>query len=298
MPAVRRDPLRPPPAARRAPGLTRGPGRPTPMNAPALAPRREGPVSRPGDKSAAARERMSRDPREPLLLADWDDVLMIHYEVDPAELAPCVPFPLDLHEGRGFVSLVAFSMRGMRPARGGQPGAWLFRPIAAHGFLNVRTYVTVGGEPGIYFLTEHLDNRLSLRLGPPLFGLPYRFARIRYRHAWRTGHIEGRVTDPRDGAAFTYRALASADPADYRPAAAGTLTEWLMERYAAYTARGAKRRRFRVAHDPWSEAPAAVRIVEDSLLRERWPWFANARLVGANFSPGLRDVWMGRPGSI
>lgn len=232
---------------------------------------------------------------EPLFLADWDEVLMVHYEVDPTELAPLVPFPLDLREGRAYVSLVAFNLRGMRPYRGGRLGALLVRPIASHGFLNVRTYVTVDGEPGIYFLTEHLDNRLSLRLGPPLFGLPYQFARVDYRHDWLDGRIAGRVTDPADGAVFSYRGLVEPHPEGYRPVEPGSLTEWLMERYTAYTARGRHLRKFRVWHPPWPARPAVVRVTEDSLLRERWPWFARARRVGADFSPGVRGVWMSRP---
>ena len=52
-----------------------------------------------------------------------------------------VPFPLDLHEGRAFVSLVAFTMRDLAPRRGGRWTSWLLRPIATHEFLNVRTYV-------------------------------------------------------------------------------------------------------------------------------------------------------------
>lgn len=31
------------------------------------------------------------------------------------------------------------------------------------------------------------------------------------------------------------------------------------------------------------------------LLANYWPWFEEAELVGANFSPGFDEVWMGRP---
>lgn len=263
---------------------------------PALPIKIPGATAAPGDGGLnAARARLLAHRGEPLLVADWERTLMIHYEVDPVALARCVPFPLDLHEGRAYVSLVAFTMRGMRPWRGGRLAAWLFRPIATHGFLNVRTYVKVNGEPGIYFLTEFLDNALSVRLGPPLFGLPYHFARMDYRHDWHTGEVSGRVTDPATGAAFSYRGLVDAEDAAYAPTPAGTLTAWLMERYTAFTAKGDRHRLFRVLHAPWPEAAAAVKVREDSLLRENWPWFADATLVGANFSPGLREVWMGRP---
>jgi len=258
-------------------------------------------VRRPAREEAAPncpRMRMLAHAGEPLLVADWDRTLMIHYEVDPAALAACVPFPLDLHDGRAYVSLVAFTMSDMHPWLGGRWTARLFRPIATHGFLNVRTYVRVHGEPGIYFLTEFLDNALSVRLGPPLFGLPYHFARTAFRHDWRTGEISGRVSDPRTGATYSYRGLVDADESAYAPASAGSLTEWLMERHTAFTARGKRRRLFRVLHEPWPEAPTVIKVRDDSLLRENRPWFANANLVGANFSPGLHGVWMGRPHCI
>src|SRR2546427_599492 len=89
--------------------------------------------------SQLARERMLHSPSKPLFVADWEEVLMIHYEVEPHELQTVVPFELDLHHGRAFVSLVAFTLSNMRPWHGGRLTAWLFRPIATHEFLNVRT---------------------------------------------------------------------------------------------------------------------------------------------------------------
>jgi uncharacterized protein YqjF (DUF2071 family) len=254
-----------------------------------------GPVHRDTDLwSEVARIRMLSNRGEPLLTADWDRTLMIHYEVDPAALRALVPFPLDLRDGRAYVSLVAFTLRDMKPAHGGKLTAWLFRPIATHGFLNVRTYVRVGNEPGIYFLTEYLDNILSLRLGPPLFGLPYRGARLAYHHDWEDAAISGRVSDESAGTSLEY--ISHVPPtAVFNTSPAGSLTEWLMERYTAFTAHHRHRRLFRVWHTPWTHTPVPVTVKDDSLLRARWPWFAKARLIGANFSPGLRNVWMGRP---
>jgi uncharacterized protein YqjF (DUF2071 family) len=233
-------------------------------------------------------------PRDPLLVADWDRTLMLHYEIDPAILRPFIPFPLDLRDGRAFVTLVAFTLRDMRPHRGGRLAAWLMRPIATHGFLNVRTYVRVGTMTGIFFITEYLDNLLSLKLGPVTFGLPYRHARIDYEHAWETGRIRGRVGDRTTGTAFTYEALLDTGK-HFAPARPGTLTAWLMERYTAFTARGAMRRFFHVWHAPWPEIEATVTLRDDSLLRAHLPWFVHARYVGANFSPGVFGVGMGRP---
>src|SRR5690349_4742700 len=121
------------------------------------------PVARPSD---AARERFLSRAGQPLLVADWAGALFLHYEIDARELQPFVPFELDLWNGRAFVSLVAFTMRGMRFARFGQLGAWACHPIATHEFLNLRTYVRHGDDAGICFLSEWLPNWLSVLFGP------------------------------------------------------------------------------------------------------------------------------------
>src|SRR5271167_2092209 len=112
------------------------------------------------EPSKAARQRLLSRRGEPLLVAAWKQVLMIHFEVDPQALQREVSFKLDLFNGRAFVSAVAFTMSGMRPRRGGAFAAWIFRPIATHDFLNVRTYVCHRGESGIHFLAEWLSSRL------------------------------------------------------------------------------------------------------------------------------------------
>lgn len=123
------------------------------------------------DRTAAAKERLLSRRGEPLFYANWDNVLFIHYELEADELQPCIPYPLDLYHGRAFVSLVAFTMRGMRPRLAGTLAA-LFKPIATHHFLNIRTYVSHKGEAGIYFMREWLSNRLAAWFGPWSFGFP------------------------------------------------------------------------------------------------------------------------------
>lgn len=265
---------------------------------PPFAPARREAGRLPGGPGTYIRDRRTPAvPADPLLVADWDRALMIHYEIDPAVLRPFVPFPLDLRGGKAYVSLVAFTLRGMRPHRGGRLAAWLMRPIATHRFLNVRTYVRVGGLTGIHFITEYLDNLLSLKLGPPTFGLPYRYARLNYEHGWETGAVRGLVADRKTGAALAYEARLDTEK-PFVAARPSTLTEWLMERYAAFTAKGTVRRLFHVWHAPWPEREVDVTVHDDSLLRAHLHWFAHARYVGANFSPGVFDVGMGRPHRI
>ena len=228
-------------------------------------------------------------------------------EVDPAVLRPVVPFPLDLHGGKAYVTLVAFTLEKMRPRRGGRLGRWLLTPVANHRFLNVRTYVRHNGEPGIHFLAEWLSSWLAVKLGPRTFSLPYRHGRIRYKHDWQSGRLSGRVEDAQTHAVFQYRAgpeigapaqqqLAGSETGtSFTSCEPGSRDEWLMERYTAFThCRGASRF-FRVWHPPWPQLPAQIELTETSLLRANWPWLAAGEVAGANYSPGFRDVWMGRP---
>lgn len=164
--------------------------------------------------SANAKRRMLSQFSEPLFIAGWRDALMIHFEVDSAALQREVPFELDLRNGSAFMSLVAFTMREMRPRLGGKLAALLFRPIATHHFLNVRTYVKHRGECGIHFLAEWLTSRLAVMLGPGTFGLPYRYGRISYRCDEGNYGFSGSVADPKSGTALTFEAWLNGSPSE------------------------------------------------------------------------------------
>jgi uncharacterized protein YqjF (DUF2071 family) len=247
---------------------------------------------RAADLSQAARRRFLEREKKPLLVGDWTRALFLHYEVQAEALQACVPFDLDLWEGRAFVSAVAFSMEHLRPGFGGVLGRWLFWPIATHQFFNVRTYVRHEGNQGIFFIGEWLNNRLSVISGPGTYGLPYRFARIQYDRRTEEGWLSGTVGDQ-----FAYTVnVASAAP--FQHCAPGTLDEFLLERYTAFTRHGRRSRYFDIWHKPWQQTPVDARITDDRLLRDIFPWFAQVRLVGANYSPGVLDVWMGAPRRI
>ncbi len=250
-----------------------------------------------GELSALAQKRMLGVWREPLFHADWLRAVFIHYEVDATDLQRAVPFELDLYEGRAFVSLVAFTMRDMRPCVGGKLTAWLFKPIATHEFLNVRAYVRHHSEPGIHFLAEWLNNPLSVHLGPALFGLPYRLGKLTYQHRHEEGKISGRVASGNSADYLAYQA--ALDPAaQFRPCEPSSLDEFLMERYTAFTKLNTRGRFFRIWHQPWRQVPIEVDVLNQSLLTEAWPWFKDARLISANYSPGIQQVWMGRPQGV
>jgi len=244
-------------------------------------------------ESAEARKRQLDMKAEPLLCAHWHDALMLHFAVDPEVLQPALPYELDTLHGLAYVSLVAFTMRDMRPSKGGAWTAWLMKPIASHAFLNMRTYVKHKGETGIYFLAEWLPNRLSVKLGPSVFGLPYRHAHIRYAHDTKAATVAGEVAATGSTtASLSYQGkLESA----WQTAEAGSLNEFLHERYTAFTVWHRIKRLFRVWHPPWTFTPAHVCITENSLLHGMGEWAEHAGFVSATYSAGFCDVWMSRP---
>ena len=250
-----------------------------------------------GEASEQVRARLLARCGEPLFFADWQRAVFIHYEVDVEALQREVPFELDLRAGRAYVSLVAFTMRGLRPRVGGRLGAWLFKPIGTHEFLNVRTYVRCGGETGIYFLAEWLSNPLSVRLGPFSYGLPYRFGTMNYEHRHEEGNLRGHVACAASNRSLGYDARVEPE-ATFHPCAANSVDEFLMERYTAFTRRGSSSRLFRIWHVPWPQLPIDVSVEDHGLLATTGEWSKHASLVSANYSPGVREVWMGRPHRI
>src|SRR5882672_12096196 len=83
-----------------------------------------------------AKQRLLSVKGDPFLFADWERMVFLHYAVPSHLLQPEVlkPFELELHRGEACVSLVALTMRHLRPCRFGS-AAWLLRPVARQRFL-------------------------------------------------------------------------------------------------------------------------------------------------------------------
>ena len=240
--------------------------------------------------SEAGRRRLLSKFGEPLFLARWDRAVFINYWADPAVLQRQVPFELDLRDGQAFVSIVAFTLVRMRPRIGGKLTEWLLKPIATHEFLNIRTYVRHNGEPGIFFLAEWLSNRISVVLGPRSFGLPYRFGQLDYEHG---GSLAGSVAVPEGRLRYEGKIGKS----EFASCPAGSVDEFMLERYTAFTQRRKRRRLFRIWHQAWPQTPAICDCSETSLIASTGAWWNSAEFISANYSPGV-EVWMGRPHRI
>jgi uncharacterized protein YqjF (DUF2071 family) len=202
-------------------------------------------------------------PAGPWVMAQrWTNLLFIHRRIDAEALRALVPpaLTLDLHEGEAWVSVTPFYLSHLR-ARGLPP----LPGVSAFPELNVRTYVTVDGKPGVYFFSLDAGSVLAVYGARALYRLPYFRAVMSVREA-RDGtiHYHSRRT---------HRTAPPAEfVAQYRPAGAvshskpGTLDHWLTERYCLY-ALDSSRRVFRaeIHHHPWELQPAELEVERDTM---------------------------------
>lgn len=100
----------------------------------------------------------------------WQDLLFAHWRVPEEHLRRVVPpqLPVDTFEGAGWIGVVPFMIRGARlPLT--PPMPWL----SQFPELNVRTYVTVNGRPGVYFLSLDAASALAVFAARRTYRLPY-----------------------------------------------------------------------------------------------------------------------------
>lgn len=213
-------------------------------------------LSRSQGQGAVLRETSHRPwalPSEPWLMAQtWKDLLFAHWPVQPERLRPLLPraIPLDVREGIAWVGVTAFRVSAAR-LRGVPhlPG------ITAFPELNVRTYTTIDGKPGIWFLSLDAASVLAVVGARRTYRLPYFKARMECSE--RGGWIEYRSRRAsRDGepAALAGRYRPTGPEA---PAPPGSLAHWLTERYCLYTLdEHGDVFRADIHHPPWPLRPA------------------------------------------
>ncbi len=202
-------------------------------------------------------------PLRPWAMAQrWSDLLFMHWPIEARALRALIPssLELDLRDGTAWLSIAPFYLDNMHP-RGVPVMPW-FSEFAE---VNVRTYVTVGGKPGVYFFSLDASKLLPVMGARMFYRLPYYLADIRLR----------RRTD----ASVEYtsrRAYPGASPAtlrvDYAPAGPvadappGSLDHWLTERYCLYTTDPAGRAlRAEIHHRKWPLQPARAAVRENSM---------------------------------
>ncbi len=193
-----------------------------------------------------------------MMTQTWQDVLFLHWPVDPVEIRKYIPgeLELDLYDNRAWIGIVLFKARGTRlrflPPL---PGSANFLEV------NVRTYVKYKNRSGVYFFS--LDANSKTVVEAASFGnfLPYRTAHIAF------DRIKGQLIYKSE----VSRKESSNEKITLRyqifkqPAASTELEKWLTERYCLWTKPSHQLLRLDIAHKPWKLKYVQGNIMENHM---------------------------------
>jgi hypothetical protein len=203
--------------------------------------------------------------RRPWMLAmEWHELLFMHWPVPVAALRPAIPpgLAIETFDGSAWLGIVPFQMRGVRlrltPA---------IPQVATFPELNVRTYVTNGGQPGVWFFSLDAAHALAVEVARAVFHLNYATAQMRC--ARRGEQIEYASVRTYPGA------LPARFAARYRPygpaftTTPGTLEHFLTARDRLYAAnRRGELWRGAIHHQPWALQGAEAEILENRMTEQ------------------------------
>jgi uncharacterized protein YqjF (DUF2071 family) len=126
--------------------------------------------------------------------------------------------------------------------------------------LNVRTYVTYGAKPGVYFFSLDAASWLAVKTARALYPLPYFHTNMNAQPA---------------GNEIVYRSVRHDTTAEFRgrygpvapvqPRTPGSLEHWLTERHCLYAVHQASLCRGEIQHLPWPLQDAAAEIAKNSM---------------------------------
>ncbi len=121
----------------------------------------------------------------------WHELLFAHWPIAPTDLRPLIPsvLELDTFEGQAWIGIVPFHMSNVHPR--GFPSV---NGLSKFPELNVRTYVTVNGFPGVFFFSLDAGNSIAVFLARTLFHLPYFKADMHSHRVDNTIHYSSRRT--------------------------------------------------------------------------------------------------------
>ncbi|MBC7424899.1 MAG: DUF2071 domain-containing protein [Bacteroidia bacterium] len=168
---------------------------------------------------------------------EWLNALFIHWKINYDELRKLVPkeLEIDLMNGESWVSLVLFDMKNIRP-RGIPPLA----AVSDFHEINLRTYVTHNGIPGVYFISMEGHKALSVFVTKLLTGFPY----IKSDMQFQKGHYNSVNVRNNLKLDIEFEGRQAIE-------APLEIAKWLTERYSVYDVKKGKKVRFIVHHKPW-----------------------------------------------
>ena len=193
----------------------------------------------------------------------WSELLFAHWRVEPDAVRRHLPqgLELDTHEGDAWVGVVPFLMSDVAP-RACPAIPRLSRFLE----LNVRTYVTKDGKPGVWFFSLDASSMIAVRAARATFNLPYMDAKMslaRNQTASSIRYESNRTHSGEPPAQFSGTYHADGPTFHAQPE---TLEHWLTARYCLYSV-NTKGQLFRgeIDHPPWTLRNAGCDIQQNTM---------------------------------
>ena len=192
----------------------------------------------------------------------WADLAYIHFDYDPGEVQALLPPGLDVDTfgGRAWVGLIPFSMRKV-----GVPRLPAVPYLGSFPEINVRTYVTRGGVPGVWFFSLDVSRLLPAVVARLTYRLPYCWGAARHTVTGRTLSTTVRRRWPKssDGRPTTRISLTIGEPL-HSPT---EFDHWASARWGLYSRGfGSGLMYAPVDHPRWRLYEATVDDLDDSLV--------------------------------
>ena len=194
----------------------------------------------------------------------WNQLLFAHWPVDPAALRGHVPaqIPIDTFDGSAWIAVTPFVVSGARPR--------LMLPapgLARFPEINVRTYATIDGKPGIWFFSLDTPSPLANEAARRSYRVPYFRSRIDVTREGDRVHYEAERTQrdaPPAAISLTYAPTGPTYTAE-----PGSFEHFACERYCLYTLDDRERVvRAEIHHPPWPLRHAEAEIGENRMGEE------------------------------
>ena len=196
--------------------------------------------------------------RRPTLTQRWEDLVFLHWAVDPAEVAPLLPHGTvpDLLDGVTYVGLIGFRMVGLGFLSG--PGLPYLGSFCE---TNVRLYsVDSQGRRGVVFRSLEAERLLPVIAANVALRLPYKWARMRFHH---DGDVVG----------YTSRRRASGRPRNEMSVRVGTpiaqpteVEHFVTARWGLHERTYGRTLHLPNVHEPWPLHRASLVSLTDELI--------------------------------
>lgn len=201
-----------------------------------------------------------------ILRMTWSELLFAHWAIDPDIVAALLPkgLELDVRDGQAWVGVVPFLMSDVAPRC-----CPAIPSLSRFLELNVRTYVTYAGKPGVWFFSLEAANRLAVRAARATFNLPYMDASMRLKKddSNRYTYWSERTHRGEPPAEFDASYQAIGPTFQTQP---GTLEHWLTARYCLYSCdRQGRIYRGDIDHPPWTLSQATCNLRQNTMGQ---PW--------------------------